>query len=214
MVPEIVREDHMSTAALTASMPFILRWEGGYVNHPNDPGGATNKGVTKRVYDDWRKRNGKSPRDIRQIEDAEMHAIYEEGYWQPAKCEVLRKPLYLVQFDTSVNMGVGRAIRMLQGAVGANVDGKFGQQTEAAAKTKDLGQALKAYCDAREAYYRRLAEARPKMKVFLKGWLNRLNALRKEIGLPGYESAQDLDFGDEDYIARVPDIGVDPDYDL
>jgi lysozyme family protein len=202
------------SSALTASMPFILRWEGGYVNHPKDPGGATNKGVTQRVYDDWRNRHGKSLRDVRQIGDAEMHAIYDEGYWHPARCEVLRKPLYLVQFDTAVNMGVGRAIRMLQGAVGANADGKFGQQTEAAAKNKDLGQALRAYCDARESYYRRLAEKRPDLKVFLKGWMNRLNALRKEIGLPGYESAQDFDFGETGYIARVPDIGEDPAYDL
>ena len=65
----------MPSPALTDSMPFVLRWEGGYVNHPADPGGATNKGVTQKVYDSWRKRQGLATRDVRQLEEAEMHAI-------------------------------------------------------------------------------------------------------------------------------------------
>ena len=72
----------MPSAAFQASLPFILRWEGGYVNHPADPGGATNKGVTQRVYDDWRVRRGMPARDVRQITDGEVHAIYEAGYWR------------------------------------------------------------------------------------------------------------------------------------
>ena len=48
----------MPSAAFEASLPFVLRWEGGFVDHPNDPGGRTNKGVTQKVYDAWRKRQG------------------------------------------------------------------------------------------------------------------------------------------------------------
>jgi lysozyme family protein len=184
------------------------------VNHPADPGGATNKGVTQKVYDDWRKRQGLAPRDVRQLEDAEMHAIYEAGYWLPPRCDLLQRQLDLVQFDTAVNMGVGRAVRMLQGALGCGVDGDFGPATKKAVEACSLGGTVKAYCDAREAYYRRLAEQKPKLAVFLKGWLNRLNALRKEVGLPGYEAAVPLDFGDAGYIARIPDIGENRDYDL
>src|SRR5215212_9684838 len=95
----------MPSAAFQASLPFILRWEGGYVNHPADPGGATNKGVTQRVYDDWRVRRGMPARDVRQIMDDEVHAIYEAGYWTPPHCDLLPRPLDLVQFDTAVNMG-------------------------------------------------------------------------------------------------------------
>ncbi len=69
----------MSSSAFAAALPFILRWEGGYVNDPDDPGGATNKGVTQRIYDDWRKRQGLPPRDVRQLEEAELQAIYEAG---------------------------------------------------------------------------------------------------------------------------------------
>jgi len=71
-----------------------------------------------------------------------------------------------------------------------------------------------AYCDAREAYYRRLALTRPNLGVFLKGWLNRLNALRGETGFVTLKSAQAIDFGDTGYVAKVPDLGEDPDYDI
>ena len=195
----------MPSAAFKTSLPFILRWEGGYVNNPADPGGATNKGVTQSVYANWRTRQGLAHQDVRYIDSAEVQAIYEAEYWMPARCDALKRQLDLVQFDTAVNMGVGRAIRYLQIALGCTVDGAFGAQTASAAAGCDPGTALKAYCDARENYYRRLAQQRPNMAVFLKGWLNRLNALRKEVGLPGFESAAGLDFGDANYIAKVPE---------
>jgi lysozyme family protein len=103
---------------------------------------------------------------------------------------------------------------MLQGALGCEVDGDFGPATRRAAEACSLGSAIKAYCDAREAYYRRLSEQRPKLRVFLKGWLNRLNALRAELGLPGYEAVVPLDFGDTGYIAKIPDVGENREYDV
>ena len=108
----------MASVEFLAALPFILRWEGGYVNHPADPGGATNKGVTQAVYDTWRKAQGLAARDVRQLLDDELHAIYENGYWTPPRCHQLQNPLDLAQFDTAVNMGVGRAVRFLQTAVG------------------------------------------------------------------------------------------------
>jgi lysozyme family protein len=204
----------MPSPAFQASLPFILRWEGGYVNHPDDPGGATNKGVTQRVYDQWRDRQGLPRRDVRAIEDAEVRAIYEADYWLPPRCDLLQRELDLVQFDTAVNMGTGRAVRMLQASLGCVVDGDFGPDTKRAVEACDLGATLIAYCDEREAYYRRLAHQRPKLNVFLEGWLNRLNALRKEIGVPGYEARVPLDFGETGYIRKIPDLGEDPDYDI
>lgn len=204
----------MASAAFIDSLPFILQWEGGYVNHPNDPGGATNKGVTQKVYDAWRVRNGLPARDVRQLSEDELHALYESGYWVPPKCPALDSPLDLVQFDTAVNMGVGRAVRFLQKAVGTEPDGDFGPGTQRCVDNCDTGTALTAYCNIREAYYRSLAQNNPKLAVFLKGWMNRLNALRKRVGLPGYESVDDtVDFGEAGYMARVPDIGEDPAYD-
>jgi lysozyme family protein len=204
----------MPTPAFHAALPFVLRWEGGYVHHPDDPGGATNKGVTQHVYDGWRAGEGLGLRSVRLIEDDEVRTIYESGYWLPPRCDALRSSLDLVQFDTAVNMGVGRAVRFLQASVGCPVDGQFGPVTQGAAAECDLVRASAAYCDAREDYYRRLALTRPSLGVFLKGWLNRLNALRGEAGLVTLESAQALDFGDTGYVAKVPDLGEDPDYDI
>jgi lysozyme family protein len=190
----------MSSGVFTAALNFVLRWEGGFVDHPKDPGGRTNKGITQKVYDCWRARRGEPPADVRWILDAEVEAIYESDYWLPPRCDLLQEPLALLQFDTAVNMGVGRAVRLLQAAVGTEVDGDFGPRTLRCARECDVGAAALRYCDDREAYYRRLSEQ---------------TALRREIGLPGFESAPlDVDFGDADFILRIPDVGEHPDFDL
>ena len=184
------------------------------MNHPDDPGGATNKGVTQRVYDSWRTAQRLHVRDVQQIEDAEVHAIYEQQYWITSRCDRLRSTLDVVQFDTAVNMGTGRAIRLLQGALLCQVDGDFGTRTEQAAAGCDIVRTVTAYCDARESYYRRLVEKNSRLQVFLKGWLNRLNALRAHAGVPGAPLVRSIDRGDTGFIARIPDIGVDPTYDV
>lgn len=200
----------MPSAQFEKCLPFILRWEGGFVDHPSDPGGRTNKGITQKVYDQWRARQGAPAKDVKFIEDTEVHDIYESGYWMPPRCDLLPSPLDLVQFDTAVNMGVGRAVRLLQGCVGCKADGDFGPNTKTAVSMCDCAATVSAYCDARENYYQTIAQKNPKLKVFLKGWLNRLNALRQEAGLPGFEAAGELDFGDADHIEKVPDLEDDP----
>lgn len=201
----------MPPSRLDVALPFVLRWEGGLVDHPDDPGGRTNRGVTQAVYDAWRAGRGLPQRDVKGIEDGEVQSLYETGYWIPPRCPVLPPELDLAQFDTAVNMGVRRAVRLLQTALGCAVDGVFGDETERAVAGSDLGAVLKCYCDAREDYYRRLVAAKPRMAVFLKGWLNRLTALRQAVGLPGYETRGVLDFGDTGYIGKVPE---GPEYDF
>ncbi len=204
----------MTSPAFDASLAFVLRWEGGFVDHPSDPGGRTNKGVTQAVYDEWRAGHGLPARDVRLIDDTEVEAVYETGYWLPPRCDLLRRQLDLVQLDTAVNTGTRRAVRFLQAAVGCGVDGVFGPRTAAAADACDLATAIAAYCDARLSYYRLLAERRPELRVFLRGWTNRVRALRAEVGLGDLEGRVPVDFGDAGYVARIPDVGVDPAYDL
>jgi lysozyme family protein len=200
----------METHALETALRFVLRWEGGLIDHPDDPGGRTNRGVTQRVYDGWRARQGLAAQDVKLIADAEVHAIYASDYWLPPRCDLLEAPLDLVQFDTAVNMGVGRAVRFLQASVGCGVDGDFGAGTEHAVTGCDTRVVLAAYCQRREEFYRGLVQKNPRLAVFMKGWMNRLDALRQEAHVPGIRATRSgLDFGDTPYIARVPDFGTD-----
>ena len=175
---------------LEEALTFVLRWEGGFSDHPADPGGATNKGVTQAVYDKWRKKIKKKKQSVRQISETEVEAIYEKEYWHKSKCEKLtvHSDLPLVHFDTAVNMGPTRAAKILQETVGAKTDGKIGPKTLAAVKAMDRQGILEGYCEIRERVYRSIVDRKPSMKVFLRGWLNRLNSLKYEVGLPTPES--------------------------
>jgi lysozyme family protein len=194
------------------ALAFVLRWEGGLVDNPADPGGRTNQGVTQKVYDAWRQQQGEQPRDVKLIEAAEVATIYRSGYWTPACCDGLAAPLALAEFDTAVNMGVKRAIRFLQTAVKSTVDGNFGPDTQRAIAACDAGDALVGYCNARESYYKQLVAQNAQLSVFLKGWLNRLDALRQAVGVPTEEAASDPDSAGP--FMRVPDYGEDSKYDL
>src|SRR3954469_9591146 len=76
-----IRQPAMDMHALDSALRFVLRWEGGFVDHPDDPGGRTNCGVTQNVYDAWRARQGSPQQDVKLIADAEVHAIYASDYW-------------------------------------------------------------------------------------------------------------------------------------
>ena len=102
----------------------ILHHEGGYVNHPKDPGGETNLGVTKRVYEEWG--GTKSMRDLT-VKD--VAPIYRKNYWDRVKGDDLPNGLDLCVFDFGVNAGTGRTAKYLQKMVGTTVDGGIGPNT-------------------------------------------------------------------------------------
>jgi lysozyme family protein len=163
----------------TAALPHILRYEGGYVNDPNDHGGATNKGVTQKVYDNFRKTNKLLVQSVKSITQAEVEAIYFAGYWKAAHCHELPPPVDLAVFDTAVNMGVSRAVKFLQEALNIPADGAFGPQSLAAVQAHPNPQALAVEVVAkRRAFYWRLAQDNTQKK-FLKGWLNRVHDLEQ-----------------------------------
>jgi lysozyme family protein len=99
------------------SIVFVRKWEGGWADDPNDPGGATNKGITLGTYTRWREAQGQpapTKADLRAISDTEVSEIYRQWYWQASGADRLSWPLALAQFDTAVNAGVGKAQEMLQ----------------------------------------------------------------------------------------------------
>lgn len=155
-------------------MSWLAEYEGGFVNHPKDPGGATNRGVTQRVYDAFRKRNGWPPRSVRSITDAEHDAIYLRQYWLPARGDELPSGIDASVFDMAVHSGVSRAAKTLQSVIGVKADGVIGEIT--LARLSDLIAAqgrqviIKEFNKRRMAFMRRLKT----FKTFGKGWTRRV----------------------------------------
>lgn len=160
-----------------ANWPFCLRKilaaEGGKVDDPQDPGGRTNKGITQRVYDAWRRADGVKPRDVYLMTDNECGVIYHEQYWSPVQGDALPSGLDYAVVDYAVNSGVARAAMALQSLVGAAADGKIGPLTlkaVAAASTTDLIDRL---CANRLSFLQRLST----WPRFGAGWSNRVKAV-------------------------------------
>lgn len=143
------------------ALRFVLSWEGGYTNDPDDPGGATNLGIIQTEYDEYRKRKQLAKQSVRQITSAEAEDIYRNKYWFPSLANEKPWPVCLVFFDTAVNQGLGA-------------------MAEIRVKTANEMDALKrcrAICAERKRRYIGLTVRRPRMLKFLKGWLNRLRDL-------------------------------------
>lgn len=156
------------------SLAAVLVHEGGFSNHPKDPGGATMRGVTQRVYDAFRKNAGKSQQSVRNITDDEIEAIYYQQYWLAVKADNLPAGLDYAVFDYAVNSGPARAIKHLQEVLGTTQDGIMGNVTVATACEKDPAKTIDALCDRRMAFLKAL-ETWP---TFGKGWTTRVAGVR------------------------------------
>jgi lysozyme family protein len=148
------------------SLALIFRHEGGYSDHPSDPGGATNLGITRAVLAEWRGRPV-TKAEVKALTKAEAAKIYEAKYWVPAACDRLPTGLDLAVFDCAVNQGLGRAVKLLQTAARVKVDGKIGPITLDAVKPELLGE----FMALRMTAYGILNELFP---VFGLGWSRRL----------------------------------------
>jgi lysozyme family protein len=163
------------------ALRFVLQWEGGYVNDPADPGGATNCGITQAVYDAWRASAKQPKQPVRQITAGEVEAIYRAKYWDACRCGELPEPVDLAVFDSAVNCGVSRACKWLQEAAGVLVDGEIGPKTIAAVKAADATVIAGRVAALRDAHYARIVKANPRLAKFSKGWGNRLDSLKEVI---------------------------------
>lgn len=166
-----------------ACLKETLKWEGGYSNHPKDPGGATMKGVTQRVYNGWRDGHDLQRRSVRQIEEHELQDIYRSSYWAAVRGDELPAGVDLAVWDVAVNSGPVRAIKLLQKACGANiVDGHIGAATLAQVGRCEPAGLVARYMDEREHFLRSL----PTFPTFGKGWINRCTAIEATaLGMAG-----------------------------
>lgn len=141
------------------AMPFVMKWEGGYVNDPKDPGGETKFGISKRAYPNL---------NIKELTEKDAYSVYYFDYWRPLHLDDVPFELAVSLFDAAINCGVGRVrswLRELQGV----------EHFEKGRLTADQ------FNDRREKYYDDLVEVRPELNRFKKGWDNRVESLRKFI---------------------------------
>ncbi|MBK5956958.1 hypothetical protein CCR97_01825 [Rhodoplanes elegans] len=156
-------------------METVLKWEGGYSDHPADDGGPTNFGITHRVLAQWRGVAGVTRTEVRNLTRAEAIEIFRARYWNRIRGEALPPPLDLVVMDGAVNHGVENVAKMLQRILGVEDDGVIGNDTLAAlalhtgSPAAIVALALKV-ADARKSRY----VGHPDAKYFLRGWSNRL----------------------------------------
>ena len=160
-------------------LPHVLKHEGGFSDHPADPGGATMKGVTLSTYRTYRRNRHLTAEDLKKITDAEINDIYRRRYWDAVKGDALPSGVDYCVFDCAVNSGPGRAAKMLQEVVGTKPDGSIGPITLAAVRAaclspEDTKSLITAYADKRLQFWQGL----PTFTTFGRGWTRRGNEVR------------------------------------
>lgn len=169
-------------------MDHVFQWEGGYVDHPRDPGGATNMGITihtmKALKQDLDNDGDVDKDDVRLVTRPVAEAIYKSMYWKPVKADLLPSGLDLVLVDAAINSGPRASVRWLQRALGVSPDGALGPITLGAVQAsesvyerpssmgqfKSLEQLIDKTIDERLKSVRSFRN----YDVFGKGWENRI----------------------------------------
>ena len=151
------------------SFRLMLASEGGFSNHPSDPGGMTNLGVTKATWENWVGRESDEA-EMRGLTPEKVEPLYKKKYFYAVRGDELPMGLDYLMFDFAVNAGAGRAIKTLQTAVGVTPDGGFGPMTMAAVQAVDPNELIERFSQAKEDFYRSLNT----FATFGKGWLNRV----------------------------------------
>lgn len=157
------------------SLALILKHEGLYIDHPQDPGGATMKGITLATFTDFKGR-AMSKEELRAISDADVRAIYKSRYWDAVRADELKPGVDLLAFDMAVNKGVGRAAKLMQRAAGVAEDGALGPKSMAAINALDAADFIAKVSEARRDFYKSLKT----FATFGKGWLRRVDETEKE----------------------------------
>lgn len=159
----------MATGNLQHCLAEIWPFEGGYVDHPKDPGGATNMGITFAVLQAWRKVSI-TKQDVRNLTKAEAQQIYEARYWRPLRGDDLRLGDDLVILDFGINSGIDRSARYVQAIVGVPQDGRIGPVTLAALAKMPSRDFIKKLCAKRLSF----VQALKIWETFGKGWARRI----------------------------------------
>jgi lysozyme family protein len=166
-------------ARFEPAVEVTLRREGQFVDDPDDPGGATNWGISLRFLRDTLHRKTVTAEDVRKLTKTEAVAIYRLHWWERyGYGDFISQHVATKVFDTAVNIGPLEAHKLLQRSLnaisgGLVVDGIIGPRTRTAANLAEPERLLAKYCALQSDYYCGLAAAKPVLRKFLRGWLHR-----------------------------------------
>ncbi len=152
-----------------ACFSHLIKHEGGYVNHPSDPGGRTNLGVTQEVWEDWTDR-AVNEAEMKALTPEKVKPLYKELYWDRVKGDKLLAGVDYCVFDAAVNSGVRRASQWLQIALGVEADGSIGPKTLAMTLATSPDTIIINYCAQRLKFLQGLST----WPTFGKGWDRRV----------------------------------------
>ena len=157
-------------------LELVLKSEGGWTGAnglTGDPGGETNLGVTKRVWEEW---VGHPVESLKKLTKDDVAPLYEQKYWRPCYGEVLPRGLDLIVFSMGVNAGPGRSIKLLQSAIGCVPDGIIGPATRSLISASNITTLIAKFSEARREYYKSLKT----FPIFGRGWLSRVDKEESE----------------------------------
>ena len=151
-------------------LDLVLKSEGGYVNNPQDPGGMTNLGITKKSLEEWLGHDV-DEKFMRNLTPEMAAPFYEQKYWRSCYGELLPRGLDFIVFSMAVNAGPGRSIKLLQQSIGCVPDGVIGPRTRGLISDSNCATLIAKFSEARREYYRSLKT----FPIFGKGWLARVD---------------------------------------
>lgn len=157
------------------ALSLVLKHEGGWADHPKDPGGATMRGVTLGTFRQYVKPNA-TKEELRKITDQQIATVYRRHYWDKVAGAELPDGIDYAVFDFAVNSGPDRAAKYLQKVVGAKQDGRIGPATIKATRSILPANIIHSLCDDRLEFLKRLKT----WPTFGKGWSNRVRDVRTE----------------------------------
>ena len=156
------------------ALQHVLKHEGGFVNHPQDPGGITNLGVTKAVWEEW-VGHPVDEKTMRALTAVDVSTMYRRKYWDKVQGNDLPIGVDYCVFDAAVNSGPGRAVKWLQACVNVDVDGLLGPKTLAAVRAFNQSDLISDYSKRRLSFLQDLKT----FETFGKGWTKRVTEVEQ-----------------------------------
>lgn len=153
---------------------LVLKNEGGYVDNPSDPGGATNLGCTKATWEAW-VGHPVTKDDIKALMPNDVMPLYKAKYWDTINGDNLPEGVDYAVFDFAINSGPSRAAKTLQSVLNTNPDGQIGPTTLRALETANAREVATAVCEARLAFLQSLST----YGTFGKGWSRRVSEVEQ-----------------------------------